>query len=115
MVAKSTFAKMDLGELIEARDAIIELIGMKQAEAREEFKTEILQKAAALGIDPAALFGKARSSKANGSNGAKRSEIAAKYRDPANHANVWSGRGRMARWLQHYVAAGKRKEDFLVK
>lgn len=37
-----------------------------------------------------------------------------KYRDPANHENTWSGRGRPARWLTAYVKAGKKMESFRV-
>ncbi len=37
------------------------------------------------------------------------------YRDPANPANVWSGRGRAARWLQAYLDQGRSKEEFLIK
>ena len=37
-----------------------------------------------------------------------------RYRDPKS-GETWSGRGRMARWLQAHVDAGKKKEDFLVK
>lgn len=36
----------------------------------------------------------------------------AKYVDPANPNNRWSGKGRAPRWLQTYVDTGKSKEDF---
>jgi DNA-binding protein H-NS len=37
-----------------------------------------------------------------------------KYRD-AKTGDVWSGKGRTARWLQAHIDAGKKKDDFLVK
>ncbi len=36
------------------------------------------------------------------------------YRDPANPANTWSGRGRPARWLADYEAQGRSRDDFKV-
>jgi DNA-binding protein H-NS len=33
-------------------------------------------------------------------------KVAAKYRDPANPANTWTGRGRMPQWVQALNAAG---------
>jgi DNA-binding protein H-NS len=44
----------------------------------------------------------------------KRSTVAAKYRDPANSANTWTGRGKAPRWLSAYLAAGKSKQDFAI-
>jgi DNA-binding protein H-NS len=44
----------------------------------------------------------------------RRSEIAPKYRNPENPSETWSGRGREPKWLQHQIAAGKSKEDFLI-
>lgn len=41
--------------------------------------------------------------------------VAMKYRDPKNPANEWSGRGRSPNWMQAYLDAGKKKEDFLIK
>jgi|ERR1700730_8288258 len=44
----------------------------------------------------------------------RRSEIAPKYRNPENPSETWSGRGREPKWLQHQIAAGKSKADFLI-
>lgn len=41
--------------------------------------------------------------------------VAMKYRDPKNSTNEWSGRGRSPKWMQDYLAAGKKKDDFLIK
>lgn len=41
--------------------------------------------------------------------------VAAKYRDPKNAENTWTGRGRMPRWLVAATKGGKaKKEDFLI-
>lgn len=38
----------------------------------------------------------------------------AKYRNPANHQEVWAGRGRKPNWLLALLAAGRRLEEFKV-
>lgn len=43
-----------------------------------------------------------------------KSTAEAKYRDPANAENTWSGKGKHPRWLTDYLAAGKTKDDFLI-
>ncbi len=41
-------------------------------------------------------------------------KIAPKYRNPANAAETWTGRGKPPRWLAAEMAAGKSKESFLI-
>ena len=36
------------------------------------------------------------------------------YQDPSNPSNTWSGRGRAARWLADYEAAGRHRDEFKV-
>ncbi|MFT3790158.1 MAG: H-NS histone family protein [Rudaea sp.] len=38
----------------------------------------------------------------------------AKYRNPADHAQVWSGRGKRPRWYNAALAAGKKEKDLLI-
>ncbi|KRD39748.1 DNA-binding protein [Lysobacter sp. Root916] len=44
----------------------------------------------------------------------KASKVAAKYRDPENMRNTWSGRGRMPRWLAQKTKYGRSVTDFLI-
>ncbi len=39
--------------------------------------------------------------------GAPRAKVAPKYRDPANPANTWTGRGRMPKWVADLNAKGE--------
>lgn len=41
-----------------------------------------------------------------------RKPVEAKYRNPQNAAETWTGRGRQPRWVSALLAAGKRLEDF---
>jgi len=45
----------------------------------------------------------------------KGAKIAPKYRDPANPANTWTGRGKQPRWLAEYTNGGRKVEDFLIQ
>ncbi|MGO1002210.1 H-NS histone family protein [Lysobacter sp. CA196] len=44
----------------------------------------------------------------------KASKVAAKYRDPDNKRNTWSGRGRMPLWLVQKTKYGRSVADFLI-
>lgn len=44
----------------------------------------------------------------------KAGKVAAKYRDPENKRNTWSGRGRMPRWLAQKTKHGRSATDFLI-
>jgi DNA-binding protein H-NS len=43
-----------------------------------------------------------------------RSPAAAKYRNPENHSDTWSGRGRKPRWFEAALAAGTKVSDLMV-
>lgn len=45
----------------------------------------------------------------------KLGKVAPKYRNPANKAETWTGRGRPPRWMAPLLKKGKKKEDFLIK
>lgn len=47
-------------------------------------------------------------------SGDARAVVAPKYRDPQNPDNTWTGRGKMPRWLDQAVRAGKDREFFRI-
>jgi DNA-binding protein H-NS len=51
------------------------------------------------------------STKAKSTDGKKASTVAIKYRDGDN---TWTGRGRPPKWMEEKIAAGAKKEDFLI-
>lgn len=46
---------------------------------------------------------------------AKRGKVAPKYRNPANPAETWSGRGRQPRWYAAAIKSGKSERFLLIK
>ena len=100
--------KLSYAELVEMRLRIDRLMVEKQNAARAELREKITSLAREHGFDVHELLDLRRRGKGKGS-------VAPKYRDPNNPENIWSGRGRMPRWL---VAATKgrkaSREDFLI-
>jgi DNA-binding protein H-NS len=41
-------------------------------------------------------------------------KIPAKYRNPDNHSQTWTGRGLAPKWLKALIAAGHDKNEFLI-
>jgi len=41
-------------------------------------------------------------------------KVAAKYRNPDNPAETWSGRGQHPKWMVKAMAGGKKREDFAI-
>ena len=47
--------------------------------------------------------------------GRKLGKVAAKYRNPANPKETWTGRGKQPRWLATETAKGRKLDEFLIK
>jgi DNA-binding protein H-NS len=79
------------------------MIATKVAERRQELETQLSEILKISGY-------------ANGTRRghAKTRNVAAKYRNPKNADEVWSGRGRMPLWLGAEIKSGKAREDFLI-
>jgi len=82
--------------------AIAEFDDRKKAEARAELEA----RARELGFSFAELAGVAQ--------GRKRSAAVAKYRNPADPSDTWSGRGRKPRWFADALKAGKSAESMAI-
>lgn len=42
------------------------------------------------------------------------SSVAAKYRNPSNPSDTWTGRGLMPKWLRQLIDSGRNKDEFLI-
>jgi len=52
--------------------------------------------------------------KPKGKGGKGRGTVAPKYRNPADQAQTWSGRGRQPTWVQAHLAGGGKLEDVTI-
>lgn len=82
-----------------------EIVGFGDRKKREAL-VELEEKARALGFTLAELTGAAKQR--------KRAPAVAKYANPADSSDTWSGRGRKPRWFDAALKAGKSPEDFAI-
>jgi DNA-binding protein H-NS len=78
--------------------------------ARKDFLARVKAEAASLGLELPEEFGGA--ARGRSSSKPAKGAVAVKYRDGEN---TWTGRGRTPRWLTAHEAAGRSKDEFLVR
>lgn len=98
--------KLSLKELKELQSRIAKEIASFEARKKKEALAELEDKAKALGFTLAELTGAAAVR--------KRAPAAAKYANPADASDTWSGRGRKPRWFVAALTAGKTPEDLSI-
>jgi DNA-binding protein H-NS len=98
---------MSLKELKDLQAQISKEISGFEDRKKREALAALEERARDLGYSLAELTGVAPS-------GRKRSVAGAKYRNPANAAETWTGRGRKPRWYEAALKGGKSPEDMLI-
>jgi len=90
-----------------AEDLIAEKVEAEKLNLLAEFQ----EKAASRGIDLSELLMPSLTRKM------KRKTVStqAKYRNPEDHTQTWSGRGKMPVWIREKIEAGANKEDFAIE
>ena len=97
--------KLSYVELINLQKRIEEAIAEKRAADAQTTKEQLRQMAEKAGFDIKDLFGRRGSPKGTG---------AAKYRNPKDSAQTWTGRGRKPNWLVDAVKKGAKLESFAI-
>ena len=107
MARPSDLEKMTFAELTEMEARIQRLKVEKQNSERAAVRKQLMDMAKSHGFDIRELLDGRKKGKGS---------VAAKYRDPKNPENTWTGRGRMPRWMVAATKSGKaHKDDFLIK
>lgn len=100
--------RMSLKELLDLEAKVEKAI----ANARERERAEVKQKIESIvqnaGFSVSELF-------SSRPQAAKGRTVAAKYVNPDNRAETWTGRGRKPRWLTAKLDKGAKLEDFAVR
>lgn len=97
---------LSLKELKDLQTQVAKAINGYEDRRKKEALAELEERARAMGFSLAELTGLAPSH--------KRAPTVAKYANPANPADTWSGRGRKPRWYAEALAAGKSPDDLSI-
>ena len=99
MAAKMNLGKMSLEELKSLKKSVETEIANFETRKRAEALAEVKAVAKKHGLSVDELFGK---------KGKKRKmKVSPKYKNPADPAQTWSGRGRQPEWFKKALKAGK--------
>lgn len=96
--------KMSLKDLVELEGKVQKAIGVARDRERGEVKLALAAMAEKRGFSVSELFG-----------GRGRGKLsAAKYANPDNRAETWTGRGRKPNWLVAKLSKGAKMTDFTI-
>lgn len=87
------------------------IIQQKKVAARKTLIADMEKLARDAGVSLSELFGENGAISKDKKSGAK---VAAKYQNPNDPSQKWSGRGRQPLWVAALLASGKRLEDLAV-
>jgi DNA-binding protein H-NS len=96
--------KMSLKDLLDLQTKVERAISTAKDRERSEIKQKIASLAENAGFSVGELFG---------SRGRGRA-VAAKYVNPDNRSETWTGRGRKPNWLVAKLGKGAKIDDFAV-
>lgn len=97
---------LSLKELKDLQSQVARAIASYEERKKKEALAELEEKAREMGFSLSELTGMAQAR--------KRAPSGAKYANPANGAETWSGRGRKPRWFIDALAAGKSPADLAI-
>jgi DNA-binding protein H-NS len=105
LMAKITgIEKATYRELVEARDTINAALAKRKEDERAEVKRKLAELAKESGFEVTELFGGRRGGKRMTAGGAK-------YRNPEDPSQTWTGRGRKPNWLVEALNQGAKLES----
>lgn len=97
---------LSLKELKELQSQVARAIASYEDRKKKEAVAELEDRARQMGFTLAELLGTLVTR--------KRAPASAKYANPANPAETWSGRGRKPRWFEAALNEGRSPEDLAV-
>lgn len=100
------YHSLSLKELKEIQSQVAKAISSFEDRRKKEAIAELEERARSMGFSLAELTGAAPAR--------KRAPASAKFANPANSAETWSGRGRKPRWFDAALNSGKRPEDMAI-
>jgi DNA-binding protein H-NS len=110
-MAKTDLSQYNLAELKGLQFDIEKEIKSRQQDEVRKAREQILAIAQDVGVPVSALIAKAGGARKNG--GAQQ-QGQARFRNPADASQTWTGRGRQPKWIAEGLAGGKSLDDFRI-
>ncbi len=108
-MAKVDLSDYNLSELKGLQVEIEKEIKNRQQQEVTKAREQILAIAQGLGVSVEELLAN-NGGKSKGTG----KKVEAQYRNPADNAQTWTGRGRQPRWIADGLAGGKTLDDFRI-
>ena len=108
-MAAINFEKLSLKELIALEAKLAAAIATARQKERAEIKSKVAELAERHGFSVSELFGGL-----GRGNGRKKSVSIAKYANPDDKTDTWTGRGRKPNWLLARLKKGAKLSDFAI-
>lgn len=99
--------RLSLKELLDLEERVARAINVARDRERADLKQQMMELAEKKGFSVAELFG--------GGRGGARGKSAAKYANPDNRSETWTGRGRKPNWLVAKLKKGEKLESFAIR
>lgn len=103
--------KMSLKDLVELEAKVSKAIAAARDRERSDLKKKLAEMAETHGFSVGELFGGGRAGRGAGKG---KSVGAAKYANPDNKSDTWTGRGRKPNWLVDRLKKGGKLDDFSI-
>lgn len=110
--------KLTLTQLARLESQIAAEVKRRESDKKAKVLAEVKKLAKQAGVPLSELLsGKTskRGRPAGSKSSLKGKKVPPKYRNPANHAETWTGRGRQPAWVAAYLKGGKKIENLLIK
>jgi len=118
-MAKTDLSNYNLAELKGLQFDIEKEIKSRQHDEVRKAREQILAIAHDVGVPVSKLIARVAGSKKDGArkDGAKKGggqQGQARFRNPADDSQTWTGRGRQPRWIAEALSGGKSLDDFRI-
>lgn len=108
-VSISNIEKMSLKELVDLEKRVAKAIAAARDKERVELKRKMAAMAETHGFSVTELFGGTR-----GGRGKGKSVGVARFANPDDRSDTWTGRGRKPNWLLDRLKKGAKLDDFAI-
>lgn len=105
-ISEIELSELSIDKLRQLSKEVEKELRRKQAEERKKIYAQMKDLAASVGMTVNEVLE---------NESRKRAQSQAKYQNPENPEQTWSGRGKRPKWLQEALRQGKRLEDLKVQ